>query len=158
MRSFILITALVFGISAGARSLQPKVVEEILPHVLINGQDMGQTGRLKIDFVKNEIQIEILNDMCGQLLPLRAGEFRCLAAAVLVETLKVPLVDFSTSCRSVVYSGEKDDSPHDGFHRIIEVTDHSRRECKDIVESVLMVKASSFNPWTNTTTVYSLMK
>lgn len=159
MRSILLITALVFGLSAQAESLQP-LPYEVLTQVLIDGENQGQhTALLTIDENEKEIQLEIYGDMCGQLVPSKPDEIKCMAAAVHVQTLTVPMLEtFVDACGSRHSIGEKDGTPYDGLHNIIKVTDHSERKCKDIVESKLIVEATSYNPWLNITTRYSIMK
>jgi hypothetical protein len=157
MKLFSLMTALLFiGISAQATSLISDQ-QEILSKVEINGQPTDYIGVLNLDFVKNEIRVELYKDTCNQFTA-KPGQITCMAMAELVTTIEAPLQTRGTSCGSSIYTGEIDQSPVDGFHTKIYVADHSSRLCKDRVAGEVEVKASKFNPWIGTTTHYYLVK
>lgn len=156
MKFLVLFSALVMSMTVSAESIRASQ-REVLTHVEVNGQLTRYTGVAQLDFVKSEMTVAIYHDPCGQFTA-RVGEIRCMAAAGLVTVLRAPIDVRTTSCGSMVYQGSKDQTPADGPRTVIEVLDHSTRLCKDIVPSAFIVKASSYNPWTNETTEYLLMK
>jgi hypothetical protein len=155
MKFFALFFLLAAG-SAEAATLRPNL-QEVLPNVSINGESTALVGRVTVDYRQHQIRLELFRDPCGELTA-RPDEIRCLALAMRVQTLEVPLERSYLSCGSEVYSGQKDRTPMDGLRTEITVTDHSTRICKDIVPSLLIVEATSFNPWNQETTEYVLMK
>lgn len=132
MKSLLLALALVFSVNAHATSLAPGFTLT-LPKVIENGEKTGLTAVVFVDLVKNEIEVQLFNDRCGQLVPKAPGQFSCLAAATLVESHIVPIVGTRTSCGSVYYIGADDQTPVDGLKVDIEVADHRSRTCMDVV-------------------------
>jgi hypothetical protein len=157
MKIFSLVGALAF-VSFSAHATSPIMYQqEVLTKVEINGTPTKYVGVLNLDFFKNEIKVELYNDICNQFTA-KPNEITCMAMAELITTIEAPLQTRGTSCGSAVYEGELDLTPRDGFHTKMKVWDHSNRLCKDKVAGEVEVTASQFNPWTQTTTNYYLVK
>ncbi len=158
MKLFPLISALTLAFSLTAQATSPITFQqEVLTKVSINEKETPYVGVLNLNFVKNTMEIAIYNDMCRQFTA-QPGEITCMAMAQLITTIEAPLQSREKSCGSFIYRGEKDDSPVDGLHTKIWVADHSHRLCKDKVAGEIEVRASQFNPWTQLTTTYELVK
>lgn len=157
MKIFTLLSALSF-LSVSAHAMSPiSHQQEVLTKVEINGEKTKYVGVLNLDFVNNQMKVEIYNDICGQFTA-EVGQITCMAVAKLMYTIEAPLQSRENSCGSSIYKGELDETPVDGFHTKIFVADHSGRLCRDRVPGEIEVKASQFNPWTQTTTNYYLVK
>lgn len=157
MRLLSFLSALLLTSSAFATSILTSQTE-LLPTVEVNGQPTDLTGLLKLDFVSNEIQVQIYNDPCGHFQPPQPGVARCMAMPRLVTTLTVPLQERTSSCGSNYYTGLKDQTRVDGPRTTIKVADHQYRVCADVLSNSVMVEAESYNPWKNETTRYLLSK
>ncbi len=131
--------------------------QEVLTKVEIDGRQTAYVGVMSLDFVNDQMKIEIYNDICGQFTAA-PGQITCMAMAKLITTIEAPLQSKETSCGSAIYQGEIDETPFDGFRTKIYVADHSGRLCKDKVAGEVEVIASQFNPWTQTETQYYLVK
>lgn len=126
-----------------------------LETVVIDGEQTPYVGQLTLDEVPNKMTLRIFEDPCGSLKPAD-GRMHCMAAAHLVVELSVPVIERSFPCGSVQISGSEDLSPVDGLRTEMVYLNHSTRMCKDIVFDLITVEASTFNPWDNKTTHYSL--
>lgn len=138
------------GVTNGARTV------EILNQVAINGEITPYVGRVTIDHRVARAKVEIYRDMCGSLNP-DPNVIRCMAVATLIDKFEAPIKNVSYSCGSKIYTAEENQIP-DATQVKIEITDHSSRLCKDIVPSLMIVEAETYNPWTNKTTKYYLQK
>ncbi|RYZ72436.1 MAG: hypothetical protein EOP05_11005 [Proteobacteria bacterium] len=134
MKSLFLLLALVFSVNANATSLYPGRAYT-LPVVKLNGLETDLTARVVLDHAEQTITVELFEDRCGQLLPAKLGEIRCMAAATLKNSYTVPLLSETKSCGSKVFKGEEDQRPVDGLFVSVELVDHSTRVCRDIVAS-----------------------
>jgi hypothetical protein len=156
MKTLALLSALFVSLSAQART--PIFHQtEILPNVVINGEETRHTAVVNIDMNKKTIKAEIFDDICSSLTAPE-GAITCMAMPRLVTTIEAPITERGTSCGSSIYKAAKDDSIRDGLRTDIKVSDHRGRVCKDLVRSIYEVEASVFNPWTQKTTEYYLSK
>lgn len=162
MKHLLIAFTLLFSSLGFARSIElqteKRPMERILNFVSIDGVQKDLVGKLNIDFRKKAIRLELFNDPCGQFLPSNPGEIRCMAAAMLVQTLEVPLQETTQNCGSMYYSGLVDQTPFDGFKTQITAIDHSHRICEDVLASMFVVQASTYNPWIGKTANYYLMQ
>lgn len=156
MKTLALLSALFVSFTAQART--PLFHQtEILPNVVINGEETRHTAVVNIDYRIGTIKAEIFNDMCSTLTAPK-GAITCLAMPRLVATIEAPLTERNSACGSSIYKAFKDDSIRDGLRVDIKVSDHRGRVCKDLVQSIYEVEATVFNPWTQETTEYYLSK
>ncbi len=140
---------------ADARSLQTQE-SHVLRHVMIDGQPTKHVGVLTINHAASTIKVDIMNDICGHYAKREPGTFTCLAMPVKVTTLEVPLEKREKSCGSLVLSGSEDNRIRDGFGTEITVMNHSGRICEDVRPFLIEVRATRFNPWTQTATHFYL--
>jgi hypothetical protein len=132
---------------------------DVFRRVLIDEKEQpSYVATASVQSQTNEIVVEVFEDICGEFAPPQPGLMRCMAAARAITTLRVPLKAIENSCGSMVYSGEKDDTPVDGTRTEIRVTDHSKRICMDMPFGAATIEASVFNPWTGKTTNYQMIK
>lgn len=156
MKALALLSALFVSLTAHATT--PIFHQtEILPNVVINGEETSHTAVLSIDFQNSAIKAEIFDDVCSTLTAPK-GAITCLAMPSLVATIEAPLTEKGTSCGSAIYKAFSDNSIVDGLRTEIKVSDHHGRVCKDLVRSIYEVEATVFNPWTQQTTEYYLSK
>lgn len=161
MKAAVFFSTLVFSSIAFAHSL-PKpafTINETLGQVEIDGKDQPRyEAELTVDTVGKEIIVAIWHDPCGSRRPARPGVVRCMAAAMEIANLRVPLQAVEDSCGSKVYSGRYDQTPVDGPAIEIRVTDNRTRFCEDMIPSIIVVEAESHVVRTQKTTRYYLMK
>lgn len=145
-------------VHAEARSVQTQI-HEVLRHVQIDGQQTPYIGLLDIDFTKKQIQVRIVQDPCGQYADQEPGTIRCMAAAMVRETLRVPLQNVNVdSCNSLRMSGSFGATLDEQSITSIEVADHQRRRCMDKLHDALEVKATKASLVNGPTTEYRLTK
>lgn len=142
-----------------ARSIQTQR-HEVLRNVEINGvKEARYVGLLNIDFPKKTISLSIVNDICGQYADVAPGTIRCMAMAMPVEIIKVPLNSVKNDgCGSFVYQGMQNDMPRDGLLQEITFIDNSSRACENVIESVLVIDAKVVAPRPYNETVYHITK
>ncbi|MGE0633588.1 MAG: hypothetical protein AB7O96_14340 [Pseudobdellovibrionaceae bacterium] len=146
MNRFIaLVIALFVAAPAFARSMRPSV-DFMYSDVKIGGKLTNHIALAKVDFLQYTIEIQILNDPCGQYAPAEVGVIRCMAAAQLVYEFTVPLQKSEKSCGSVYYSGTSDMMPVDGPKTEIVVADHSERMCTDLVVGAKEARVVTTSP------------
>lgn len=156
MKFLTVLSVLLVSVTADARSIIVNQ-HEVLPNVMINGEQTPYVGVLDMSFVNNKIQLVIYNDICRQFTA-GPGEMICRAMAMPVATLEVPMQKRENSCGSFIYSGVKELRPVDGNRTEINVTDNTHRLCKDVVDGLIVVNASTISARTQETTTYYLTK
>ena len=165
MKNLLMVVGLLFTVvQSNAREINerrplpsPLVVRETLHKVFQDGQETNYVGQVTVNVATKKINVSILKDVCGHFSP-NDGLNHCMAMPIAVYTAEVPLLKVERSCGSKIFIGEDDQSPRDGLKTTITVTDHSSRLCKDLVLSRLIVKIESYNPWTNSTSTFDLLK
>ncbi|MCO5142588.1 MAG: hypothetical protein M9962_05820 [Oligoflexia bacterium] len=147
-------------ISLNAMARTPiKQTTEILRNVSINGQKTEYVAQLQLDYLDRTMKVEIYKDICGTFSEIQDPSIvRCLAMPMHVTTISAPMQRRYTSCGSTIYEGRKDQRPVDGLLTEMKVMDHSRRVCRDLVESPLIVDAKTTNPWSRETTEFHITK
>lgn len=156
--NLVLISGAIFmGQFATAHSVQKSLQQNLTKVYLDNKLKARHVGVLDVNFVKNQITLNIYDDICGSI-NAKPGQIHCMAMPMHIASFTVPLQQTTTSCGSNIYTGTLDQTPVDGPRQTIIVTDHSRRLCKDVVESKILVSAKSYNPWNNSVTVFKLLK
>lgn len=119
--------------AAPADAFSHKLVKkEVLPVVLLNGQNTRMAAIITVDTVNNLIKIDFYNDPCSYFSPPQPGTFRCMAMPNLVSSRTIPLVVTSNVCGSVVYQGYEDRAATDGERIEITLADHRERVCTDL--------------------------
>ncbi len=149
--------------TAEARSIQTQRYE-VLRNVEINGvKEARFVALLNMDFTKRTIAVSIVNDICGQYADLPPGTARCLAMAMPVEILNVPMESVrNDGCGSFIYEGRKNDMPRDGLYQEVSFTDNSARRCENVmenvIESLLVIDAKVIAPRPRVETSYHITK
>ena len=71
----------------------------------------------------------------------------CAAMAPRLFKFEAPLVKVGQSCGSIYYQAVLDQTPVDGIRTVIQVADHTRRTCKDLVRFMteIHLEVSGFN-------------
>jgi|GEM_PF-6297020 len=157
------ISTIIICPNSEARSMQTQR-QEILRNVEVNGEKQARlVGLLNIDFPKKTISLSIVNDICGQYADLPAGTIRCMAMAMPVEIINVPLSSVKNDgCGSFVYQGRQNDMPLDGSLKEITFVDNSSRTCEsmneNVIESILVLDAKVTSPRPRSETVYHITK
>ncbi len=161
MKIFAILAASILATTASAKAsvstLRSPISNQVvtLETVAIDSEPTSYVGQLIIDDANDKLTLRIFDDPCGSLKPTE-GKMHCMAVASLVVEMSVPIIERTFPCGSVQISGFEDLSPVDGLRTEIEYVNHSSRLCKDIVPDLIAVEASTFNPWDNKTTLYSL--
>lgn len=156
MKLFILFTNLMFSTFSFA-ALPVTIQHETLSRLEINGKLTPYVSVVDIDSVKQEIRLNVYKDACRQFYP-NPLEVTCLARAVLMFSIHVPLLKHEDYCGSQIFSGANVGLAQSEPLVNIEVVDHSRRVCKDIVPGLMEVSASIFDPKFRKTTKFYALK
>ena len=156
-----LASALVLGAvsiaNAEARSVQTQI-HHVLKRVQIDGQQTPYIGVLNVDFTKKQIEVQIVQDPCGQFTA-QPGEIRCMAAAFVKETLRAPLQNVKVdNCNTLHLAGRFGMTLDEQSITKIEVADHTGRRCLDRLASEVYVKASKLSAVNGPSHEYVLMK
>ena len=140
MKAFALgLVGLLATLSANATSIRGHQTE-VLTKVEINGEATPYVAVLEMDYINSRMEVRIVNDICGSLTA-QPGQIRCMAVGATVDSFSAPIQNRGLSCGSAVYQGQEDLTPADGALTVIEVKDHSRRTCDDIVPGIIEVNA-----------------
>lgn len=143
--------------NAEARSVQTRI-HHVLKNVTIDGHPTPYIGVLDVDFTKKQIEVRIVQDPCGQYTA-QPGEIRCMAAAMVKETLRAPLQNVKVdNCNTLHLGGSYGMSMPDQSITTIEVADHTGRRCYDRLASEVTVKASKLSAVNGPSHAYVLTK
>lgn len=107
---------------------------------------------ITVDYAKNEVVVELYNDICGSRLPLPPGTFRCMAMPIVVNEYRAPIQSIGTDvCGATVIKASRDARPVDGALTEITVTDFSTLVCRYLPEAQTTVEIhEEIHPMTGT--------